>query len=81
MIKSMYINSMIHCKRLARRGGRHGSDVQLREALEPLFVKHGVDAVFTGHERYYERLKPQQGVHYFISGRGGKLHRGDNRRR
>ena len=58
-------------------GGRHGSDLPLREAIEPLFVKHGVDVVFTGHEHFYERIKPQQGVHYFISGGGGKLRRGD----
>ena len=58
-------------------GGRHGSDLQLREALEPLFVKHGVDVVFSGHEHFYERIKPQQGVHYFVTGGGGKLRRGD----
>jgi hypothetical protein len=58
-------------------GGRHGSDLTIREALEPLFVKHGVDVVFTGHEHFYERIKPQQGVHYFVTGGGGKLRRGD----
>jgi hypothetical protein len=58
-------------------GGHHGSDVVLRQTLEPLFVKHGVDVVFTGHEHFYERIKPQQGVHYFVSGGGGKLRRGD----
>ena len=58
-------------------GGRHGSDVQLRQAIEPLFIKHGVDVVFTGHEHFYERIKPQRGVHYFVTGGGGKLRRGD----
>ena len=27
-------------------GGTHGSDIKLREQLEPLFLKYGVDAVF-----------------------------------
>ncbi len=58
-------------------GGRHGSDVELRKVLEPLFVQHGVDAVFAGHEHFYERLKPQKQIYYFTSGAGGKLRRGD----
>ncbi|HEX5736511.1 MAG TPA: metallophosphoesterase [Blastocatellia bacterium] len=58
-------------------GKSHGSDKQLREVVEPIFVKHGVDVVFTGHEHFYERIKPQQGIHYFISGAGGKLRPGD----
>ena len=29
-------------------GGTHGSDLKLRETLEPLFVKYGVSVVFSG---------------------------------
>lgn len=58
-------------------GGKHGSDTQLREVLEPLFVKYGMNVALTGHEHFYERIKPQKGVYYFISGAGGKLRQGD----
>jgi hypothetical protein len=58
-------------------GGKHGSDKGLREVIEPLLVKYGVNAVFAGHEHFYERIKPQKGVYYFISGAGGKLRDGD----
>jgi 3',5'-cyclic AMP phosphodiesterase CpdA len=58
-------------------GGRHGSDVVLREQLEPVFVKHHVNVVFTGHEHFYERIKPQKGITYIVSGAAAKLRRGD----
>src|SRR5215211_3150635 len=58
-------------------GGKHGSDTKLRDVVEPIFVKHGVNVVFTGHEHFYERIKPQKGIYYFISGAGGKLREGD----
>jgi len=58
-------------------GKAHGPDMQLRDVVEPIFVKHGVNVVFAGHEHFYERLKPQKGIHYFISGAGGKLRAGD----
>lgn len=58
-------------------GGAHGSSTGLRDIVEPLFIKHGVDVVFTGHEHFYERIKPQKGIHYFITGAGGKLRGGD----
>jgi 3',5'-cyclic AMP phosphodiesterase CpdA len=58
-------------------GGAHGSNLQLREQLEPLFLKYGVDAVFAGHEHFYERIKPQKGIYYFISGGAAKLREGD----
>lgn len=58
-------------------GRTHGSAVDLRKVLEPLFVRHGVRVVFSGHEHFYERIAPQQGIHYFISGSAGQLRRGD----
>jgi 3',5'-cyclic AMP phosphodiesterase CpdA len=58
-------------------GGTHGSDTKLREQLEPLFLKYGVDAVFSGHEHFYERIKPQKGIYYFVSGGAGKVRKGD----
>jgi predicted MPP superfamily phosphohydrolase len=57
--------------------GMHGSDEILKNQLEPLFVKYGVNVVFTGHEHFYERIKPQQGVQYFVTGSSAKLRRGD----
>lgn len=59
---------------------RRGPEVELRAILEPIFVKHGVDVVFTGHEHIYERFKPQRGIHHFVVGGGAKLRWGDTRR-
>lgn len=56
-------------------GRRHGPDLKLREVLEPIFVQNGVDVVFSGHEHFYERYRPQKGIRYFISGAAGKLRR------
>jgi 3',5'-cyclic AMP phosphodiesterase CpdA len=58
-------------------GEKHGANVTLREQVEPLFVKYGVDVVFTGHEHFYERLKPQRDITYIISGSAAKLRRGN----
>jgi len=60
--------------------GMHGSQSDLRVILEPLFVKYGVDVVFAGHEHFYQRIKPQQGITYFVSGAAGQLRRGDLKR-
>ena len=58
-------------------GEKHGADAALREQLEPLFLKHGVDVVFAGHEHFYERLKPQKGITYFVNGSAAKLRKGN----
>jgi len=58
-------------------GEKHGADLELRKQLEPLFLKHGVDLVLTGHEHFYERLKPQNGITYIITGSAAKLRKGN----
>jgi predicted phosphodiesterase len=58
-------------------GETHGSADLQRDKLEPMFVKHGVNVVLTGHEHFYERIKPQKGIAYFILGSSAKLRRGD----
>ncbi len=58
-------------------GRQHGPTTDLRQLLEPLFVKNGVDVVFSGHEHSYERIRPQNGIYYFIEGASGKLSAGN----
>jgi hypothetical protein len=61
--------------------GRYsGSAARLRARLEPIFVKGGLDVAFSGHEHFYERIVPKNGVQYFTSGGGGALRIGDIRR-
>jgi hypothetical protein len=61
-------------------GEKHGPDQDLRRVLEPMFLKHGVSVVFAGHEHFYERLNPQNGIYYFIEGGSAKLRKGNIRR-
>jgi 3',5'-cyclic AMP phosphodiesterase CpdA len=58
--------------------GRYGlTSIVRRRALEPILIRNRVDAVFAGHEHVYERLVPQGGVMYFISGAAGAVRMGD----
>jgi len=57
--------------------GMHGSHEIIRDQLEPLFLKYGVNVVFNGHEHFYERIKPQKGIQYFVAGGSAKVRRGD----
>jgi 3',5'-cyclic AMP phosphodiesterase CpdA len=58
---------------LYSNGRAHGPDLDLRNHLTPLFQQYGVNVVFSGHEHSYERLTPEQSIHYFILGNSGKL--------
>ena len=52
----------------------------LRAALEPLLVKYGVALALAGHDHFYERIKPQQGIQHFVAGGSAKLRAGNVRR-
>jgi hypothetical protein len=59
-------------------GGRYtGSAMLMRWHLETMLVTHGVHAVFSGHEHFYQRSTPQQGIVHFITGAAGSLRTGD----
>jgi DNA repair exonuclease SbcCD nuclease subunit len=58
-------------------GKKHGSNLDLRTTLEPLLEKYGVDVVLSGHEHFYERIKPQNEIQYFIVGSSGSLRAGN----
>jgi predicted MPP superfamily phosphohydrolase len=57
----------------------HGSELKLRAVLEPLFIQYDVSLVLNGHDHVYERIKPQNGIQYFVTGSGGQLREGDLR--
>jgi hypothetical protein len=61
-------------------GGTHGSAVDIRVVLEPLFVTYGVNVVLAGHDHIYERITPQKGIYYFVEGASGQLRKGDAKR-
>jgi hypothetical protein len=50
--------------------GGHGSDLNVRQALAPLFEQYGVTIVFNGHDHDYER-SVANGVTYIVTGGGG----------
>jgi 3',5'-cyclic AMP phosphodiesterase CpdA len=54
-------------------GKFHGPDTDLRARLEPVLQAGGVRLVLTGHEHLYERIKPHNGIYYFVLGNSGEL--------
>ena len=55
--------------------GQHGSTPGAQEHLVPLLSRHRVDLVLSGHDHDYERVEPQHGVTYVVSGGGCKTTR------
>ena len=54
--------------------GQHAAESRdvIRPALESALVRNHVNVVFSGHDHLYERIKPQRGITYFVSGGGGR---------
>jgi 3',5'-cyclic AMP phosphodiesterase CpdA len=63
---------IVYLHRPPYSSGAHGSDVQLRRVLAPILETHGVQLVLAGHDHDYERMKPQGGVNYVVTGGGGR---------
>jgi hypothetical protein len=51
--------------------GAHGSSLDVRDAFSPIFERHGVQLVLSGHDHDYERTRPIGGVTYVVTGGGG----------
>jgi hypothetical protein len=52
--------------------GDHGSSLEFRSLFGPILEAHRVDLVLSGHDHDYERVSPQGGVHYLVTGGGGR---------
>jgi len=53
-------------------GEGHPPSLQLRRALEDVFVAAGVQLILAGHNHYYAHMKTERGITHFISGGGGR---------
>ena len=53
-------------------GGGRTREFLLDQQLTPILLRHHVDAVFAGHNHFYARMVPQNGIRYFVSGGGGR---------
>jgi hypothetical protein len=47
-------------------------EIQLERQLQPIFKRLGLDVVIAGHNHFYARMTPQDGIRYFVSGGGGR---------
>lgn len=63
---------IVYMHRPPYSSGDHGSDLALRGLLAPVFEARGVQLVLAGHDHDYERMIPQHGVAYVVTGGGGR---------
>ncbi|HLL23922.1 MAG TPA: metallophosphoesterase family protein [Kofleriaceae bacterium] len=63
---------IIYLHRPPYSSGNHGSDMMLRKLLAPVLERHRVQLVLAGHDHNYERIVPQNGVTYIVTGGGGR---------
>ncbi|MFH0903412.1 MAG: metallophosphoesterase [Pseudomonadota bacterium] len=52
--------------------GQHGSTIDIQRRFSPIFEKHQVALVLSGHDHDYERTNPIGGVTYVVTGGGGR---------
>lgn len=59
--------------------GYQGSNHDVRDQFTPIFERHGVQLVLSGHDHDYQRTEPINGVTYLVSGAGAGTRRTGNR--
>jgi hypothetical protein len=60
--------------------GKHGVKKAVRDSLEPLFERYGVDLALQGHDHNYERTSKIKRTVYVVTGTGGARLRGLRRK-
>ena len=55
----------------AYTSGEYQSTPAVADRWVPLFERHGVDLVLSGHDHNYQRFARREGVRYVVSGGGG----------
>jgi hypothetical protein len=63
---------IVYMHRPMYSSGNHGSDTGLRKLLAPILERHHVQLALAGHDHDYERMIPQYGVEYVVTGGGGR---------
>lgn len=51
--------------------GSHPDTAPMKEFISPILEQYGVQIAFQGHNHFYERINPINGVHYFTVGSAG----------